>query len=65
MADVSPIMTHEAGAGPKVNRTEMIRPKDACAREDAVAAGVPLVTWTEAATPRATSRRVLKPEPQR
>jgi hypothetical protein len=65
MADVSPIMTHEAGAGPKVNRTEMIRPKDACASEAAVAAGVPLVTGTEAATPRATSRMVLKPEPQR
>jgi hypothetical protein len=65
MADVSPIMTHEAGAGPKVNRTEMIRPKDACAREAAVAAGVFLVTGTEAATPSMTSRKVLKAEPQR
>jgi hypothetical protein len=60
MADV-----HEAGAGPKVNRTEMIRPKDACAREAAVAAAVPLVTGTDAATPSAISRMVLKPEPQR
>jgi hypothetical protein len=59
------MMTHEAGAGPKVNKTEMIRPKDACAREAAVAAAVPLVTGTEAATPRAISRMVLKPEPQR
>jgi hypothetical protein len=65
MADVSPIMTHEAGAGPKVNRTEMIRPKEACAREDAVAAGVPWVTGTEAATPSMISRKVLKAEPQR
>jgi hypothetical protein len=59
MADVSPIMTHEAGAGPKVNRTEIMRPKDACAREASF--DLP----TEAATPRATSRTVLKPEPQR
>jgi hypothetical protein len=59
MADVSPIMTHEAGAGPKVNRTEIMRPKDACAREAAF--DLP----TEAATPRATSRTTLKPEPQR
>ena len=59
MADVSPIMTHDAGAGPKVNRTEMIRPKEACAREAA------LDLPTEAATPRAMRRTTLKPEPQR
>jgi hypothetical protein len=58
MADVSPIITHEAGAGPKVNKTETIRPKDACAREAAV--DLP----TEPAIPRATSRITLKPEPQ-
>jgi hypothetical protein len=65
MAEVSPIITHEAGAGPKVNRTEMIRPKDACAREAAFAAEVPWVTGTEAAMPRATRRMVLNPEPHK
>ena len=59
MADVSPIMTHEAGAGPKVNSTEMMRPKDACAR--LVAFDLP----TDPAMPRQTSKRVLKAEPQR
>jgi hypothetical protein len=59
MADVSPIMTHEAGAGPKVNNTETIRPREACARDDEVE------TATEPATPRATNRMVLAAEPQR
>lgn len=59
MDEVSPIMTHEAGAGPKVNRTEIMSPKDACARVDAV--DVP----TEAAIPSATSKIVLPAEPQR
>jgi len=59
MADVSPIMTHEAGAGPKVNRTETMRPKDACAREAA------FDKPTEPATPRAMSRMTLMAEPQR
>jgi hypothetical protein len=59
MADVSPMMTHEAGAGPNVNRTETMRPKDACA---SVAA---FETPQEAAIPRATSRIVLNAEPQR
>jgi len=48
MAEVSPMMTHEAGAGPKVNRTETMRPREACAKDDAVVAG------TQAAIPRAT-----------
>jgi hypothetical protein len=59
MAEVSPIMTHEAGAGPKVNKTETMRPKDACAR--VAAFDVP----QEAAIPRATRRMVLPAEPQR
>jgi hypothetical protein len=48
MADVSPIMTHEAGAGPNVKSTETIKPRDACANEAAV------LLPTEAAIPRAT-----------
>jgi len=59
MADVSPMMTHEAGAGPKVKRTETMRPKDACARE------AEFEMPTDPATPRATSRMTLMPEPQR
>ena len=59
MADVSPIMTHEAGAGPNVNKTETIRPRDACARLD----GVDLPT--EAAIPRQINRKVFTAEPQR
>jgi len=52
-------MTHDAGAGPKVNKTETMRPKDACAREAA------FETPKEAATPRETNRTTLKPETQR
>jgi hypothetical protein len=59
MAEVSPITTHEAGAGPDLNNTEIMRPKDACARE----AGVDLPI--ETATPSAISRTTLKNEPQR
>jgi hypothetical protein len=58
MADVSPIMTHEAGAGPKVNKTETMRPKDACAREAA------FETPTEPAIPRAIRKPTLMSEPQ-
>jgi len=29
MAEVSPIMTHDAGAGPRVKRTETIKPREA------------------------------------
>jgi hypothetical protein len=58
MADVSPIMTHEAGAGPKVNKTEMMRPKEACARLDEVD------TATEPAIPRTTRKPTLMSEPQ-
>ncbi len=59
MAEVSPMMTHEAGAGPKVNRTETMRPREACAKDDAVVAG------TQAAIPRANRRMQLAAEPQR
>ncbi len=59
MADVSPIMTHEAGAAAKVNKTETMRPRDACALE--AATDLP----TEAAIPRAISRTRLTNEPQR
>jgi hypothetical protein len=57
MADVSPMMTHEAGAGPNVNKTEMIRPKEACAFEAAIE--IP----TEPATPSATRKTTLMREP--
>ncbi len=59
MADVSPIMTHDAGAGPNVNSTETINPRDACAREAFV--DLP----TEPAIPRQIRRNVLAAEPQR
>jgi hypothetical protein len=59
MAEVSPITTHEAGAGPNVNNTEIMRPMDTCAREAAV--DLP----TDAVTPSAISRTRLKNEPQR
>ena len=52
------MITHEAGAGPKVNNTEMIRPRDACAREAAF--DLP----QEAAIPRQINKKVLKAEPQ-
>jgi hypothetical protein len=52
-------MTHEAGAGPKVKKTEMMRPNDACALLSAFE--VP----TDAQIPRRISRKVLKAEPQR
>jgi len=58
MDDVSPIMTHDAGAGPKQNRTDTMSPREACAREDA------FDSLKEAAIPRQTSKRVLKAEPQ-
>ena len=51
-------MTHEAGAGPKVNKTETMRPSDACASEAAVEAP------TEAAIPRAIRKPTLMSEPQ-
>ena len=58
MAEVSPMMTHEAGAGPKVKPTEMISPRAAtalfCAFELA----------KEPAIPRAMRRMVLISEPQ-
>lgn len=63
MEEVSPIMTQEAGAGPRVNSTEMMRPRDACARDAAVLAAS-LVTGTEAATPSMINRNVLNAEPQ-
>lgn len=49
----------ETYAGPRVNKTDTIRPRDACARE----AGSDLPT--EAAIPRHTSKMALNPEPQR
>jgi hypothetical protein len=52
------MMTHEAGAGPKVNKTETMRPKDACAKEAAVE--MP----TEPAIPRAIRKMTLIREPQ-
>ena len=58
MDDVSPMMTQEAGAGPKQNSTETMRPSDACAW---VAAVPPP---TEAAIPRATKNPQLIKEPQ-
>jgi hypothetical protein len=58
MAEVSPIMTHEAGAGPKVNKTDTMRPKDAWAREAA------FDKPTEPAIPRATKKPTLMSEPQ-
>lgn len=57
------MMTHEAGAGPRVKSTEMMRPRDACAKEAAVFAAS-LETGTVAATPSIMSRKVLKAEPQ-
>jgi hypothetical protein len=62
MEDVSPMMTHEAGAGPRVKSTEIMRPRDACAREAAVFAAA-LDTGTVAATPSMISRKVLKADP--
>jgi len=59
IADVSPMITHEAGAGPRVNSTETIRPSDACARD--AASDMP----KQAAIPRAKSRTVLTADPQR
>lgn len=58
MEDVSPMMTQEAGAGPRVNRTEMISPRDACAKE------ADLDTPTEAAIPRMNKKPQLIAEPQ-
>jgi hypothetical protein len=63
MADVSPMTTHDAGAGPRVNSTEIMSPRDACAREAAVFAAS-LVTGTEAATPNMINRNVLNADPQ-
>ena len=59
MADVSPIMTHEAGAGPRVKRTETMRPRDACAREAEVDCP------NDAAIPIATRTTMFMAEPQR
>lgn len=60
MADVSPMMTHEAGAGPNVKRTETIKPRDACASLDGFALGL-----IDPAIPSATKRIVLAADPQR
>ena len=57
--EVSPIITHEAGAGPRVNKTDTMRPREACARDAAVE------TPNDAAIPRHTSNTALNPEPQR
>ena len=57
------MMTQEAGAGPRVKSTEMMRPRDACAREAAVFAAW-VVTGTVAATPSIISKKVLNAEPQ-
>lgn len=66
MADVSPMIAYETGAGPKVNRTETMRPKEACAKEAAFReAKLDFDVVQDAATPRATSRTVLTAEPQR
>jgi hypothetical protein len=59
MDEVSPMNTQEAGAGPKVKRTDTIRPSDACARLDAV------VMETEPAIPRAIKKMKLAREPHR
>lgn len=59
MADVSPMMTHEAGAGPSVKPTEMIKPRAAWAKFD------DSDTATDPAIPRQMSRMVLASEPHR
>ena len=59
MDDVSPIMTQEAGAGPRQNRTETIRPRDAVASDAEFEKG------TEPAIPMATKTIQLKAEPHR
>lgn len=59
MDEVSPMMTHEAGAGPRQKRTETIRPRDAWASE------AEFDSPTDAAMPRAIKRTQLKPDPQR
>jgi hypothetical protein len=51
MAEVSPMMTQEAGAGPRVKRIEMRRPREACALEMAVL--VASVEGIDPAIPRA------------
>lgn len=53
------MMTQEAGAGPKTKKTDTIRPKDACAKLEAVVVG------TEPAIPREMRRIKLASEPQR
>jgi phage baseplate assembly protein W len=52
-------MTHDAGAAAKVYRTEMMRPKLACALEAAIE------NPTEPAIPRAISKTTLAAVPQR
>jgi hypothetical protein len=57
IAEVSPIIAYETGAGPRVKRTDTIRPREACANEDA------LDFSTVPAIPRARRNITLTREP--